>query len=295
MTASLRYGENVYGVLSASVPIRLITDEEKDLFAEVVADIAFGLHNMDIEREREQAEEEILKMNEELEKRIAEQELAEENVRMYADLATKAQEEERKRIALDLHDETAQELSRLGLEIDLLMGRTNSISADAINGLEELRGRTDHILQGVRRFSQDLRPPLLEDFGLEAAISGLVDDLCDQYAINCSLETAGTSRRFSPSSELVLFRIAQEALSNVGKHSRATEATIQLRFGPEKTTLSVTDNGQGFEVPKGPGGFARLGRLGILGMHERARLIHGSCSIESEPGRGTTVTVEFRG
>jgi len=90
----------------------------------------------------------------------------------------------------------------------------------------------------------------------------------------------------------LLFRIAQEALSNVRKHSQATEAEIRVEFAPEEVRLAVTDNGQGFEIPEMLSDFAGEGKLGILGMHERARLLNGSFSVESEAGKGTTVSVE---
>lgn len=223
---------------------------------------------------------------------ITDQRRAEENMRIYAELLTEAQEEERKRIARELHDETAQELSRLALDIDFLIATPKGLPEDMITRLEELRGRIDTILQGVRRFSHDLRPSLLEDFGLLVALQWITDNLTNRYMLSSSVEVVGTPRRLSPHTELVLFRIAQEALNNVRKHSRATKAQVRLEFSPEKVSLSITDNGQGFAMPQAIGDFVRLGRLGILGMQERARLINGTFSVQSEVGKGTTVTVE---
>jgi len=223
---------------------------------------------------------------------ITDQRRAEENMQMYAELLTEAQEEERKRIARELHDETAQELSRLALDIDFLIATPKGLPEDMITRLEELRGRIDTILQGVRRFSHDLRPSLLEDFGLLVALQWITDNLTNRYMLSSSVEVVGTPRRLSPHTELVLFRIAQEALNNVRKHSRATKAQVRLEFSPEKVSLSITDNGQGFAMPQAIGDFVRLGRLGILGMQERARLINGTFSVQSEVGKGTTVTVE---
>ncbi len=223
---------------------------------------------------------------------ITDQRRAEENMRIYAELLTEAQEEERKRIARELHDDTAQELSRLALDIDFLIATPKGLPEDMTARLEELRGRIDTILQGVRRFSHDLRPSLLEDFGLLVALQWITDNLTNRYMLSSSVEVVGTPRRLSPHTELVLFRIAQEALNNVRKHSKATKAQVRLEFSPEKVTLSITDNGQGFAMPQAIGDFVRLGRLGILGMQERARLINGTFSVQSEVGKGTTVTVE---
>jgi PAS domain S-box-containing protein len=223
---------------------------------------------------------------------ITDQRRAEENMRIYAELLTEAQEEERKRIARELHDDTAQELSRLALDIDFLIATPKGLPEDMITRLEELRGRIDTILQGVRRFSHDLRPSLLEDFGLLVVLQWITDNLTNRYMLSSSVEVVGTPRRLSPHTELVLFRIAQEALNNVRKHSKATKAQVRLEFSPEKVTLSITDNGQGFAMPQAIGDFVRLGRLGILGMQERARLINGTFSVQSEVGKGATVTVE---
>lgn len=223
---------------------------------------------------------------------ITEQRQAEENMRIYAELVTEAQEEERKRIARELHDDTAQELASLALDIDLLISAPKNLSKPAVDHLERFRERTDHILQGVRRFSQDLRPPVLEDFGLLVALEWAAEDLTSHYMLSSSVEVAGKPRRLSSHSELVLFRIAQEALNNVRKHSRATKVLVRLEFGPDQISLSISDNGQGFEMPKATGDFVRLGKLGILGMYERARLVNGTFEVQSEMGKGTTVKVE---
>ena len=223
---------------------------------------------------------------------ITEERRAQENTRIYAKLVTEAQEDERKRIARELHDETAQELSRLGLDVDLLIGNKKGLPTGIASELEGIRREIAHILKGVRRFSQDLRPSVLEDFGLLVALQWVTDDVANENVLSSTVEVSGNPRRLSPHTELVLFRVAQEALSNVRKHSQATRAVVRLEFAPGKVILSVTDNGKGFEMPKATGDFARLGKLGVLGMHERAQLINGTCSVRSEPGKGTTVTVE---
>ncbi len=225
---------------------------------------------------------------------VTQQQRAEQNIRRYAELVTEAQEEERKRIARELHDETAQELARLALDIDLLIGSPKGLPSgtELTRQLESFRKRTDHILQGVRRHSQDLRPPILEDFGLLVALQWITEILTNHYMLNASVEVVGTPRRMAPNTELVLFRIAQEALINVRRHAHAKNAVVRLAFSPDSVTVSVSDDGTGFEKPVDAGDFVRLGKLGLLGMYERARLINGSFSLESEGGKGTTVSVE---
>jgi len=222
---------------------------------------------------------------------ITEQKRLQENMQFYVSEITKAQEEERKRIARELHDGTAQALARLGFDIDLLLQTKQKLSDEAKGHLEDLRSRVDEAMEEVRRFSHELRPAILDALGLVDALRWLTDDLSPEQGIDVSLELEGTLRRLSPEAELVLFRIAQEALSNVRKYSKATKAVVRVEFGAGKVKLSVSDNGQGFELPKEIGEFVHSGKLGLIGVQERTRLLDGSLKIQSEPGRGTTVEV----
>jgi PAS domain S-box-containing protein len=228
------------------------------------------------------------------ERRRAESLLAEqENIRIYAHLVTQTQELERRRISRELHDETVQSLARLGLDIDRLTNSKQKLPEDVRESLEELRKRTDDILQGVRRFSQALRPPMLEELGLLDSLRWMADNLTGQHGLTVSVRVLGKPRRLPPQKELVLFRIAQEALQNVWKHSQATEAVVTAEFNQQGIRLSITDNGRGFEMPERVGDFARLGKLGAMGMQERAALAGGTFSVHSEPNAGTTVTVSL--
>jgi len=215
-----------------------------------------------------------------------------ENARIYTMLVTRAQEDERKRISRELHDETVQQLCSLGFDIDLLIGQRGRQNKEITAGLHKLRQKLDQVSQGVRRFSQELRPAVLEDFGLLDGIRWLVDDVSSQYGINSSLKIEGKPRRLSPQVELILYRITQEALNNVRRHSQATETAVRFEFAADKVTLTVTDNGRGFKMPETKAGFVQQGNLGILGMYERAFLVNGSCSVQSEVGKGTKVIVE---
>lgn len=224
---------------------------------------------------------------------VTRQRKAEDNIRTYAELLTEAHENERKRIARELHDETAQELARLALDIDLLISSPKLLqkASDMVERLEEFRKKTDSILQGVRRFSQDLRPPVLEDFGLIVALQWIAEELNVHYMLNVTVGVTGTPRRIMPNTELVLFRIAQEALNNVRKHAKATRVDVNLAFLPDSVRLTVVDNGQGFKMPEDRGEFVPMGKLGLLGMYERSRLIDGQFLLESDIGKGTTVDV----
>lgn len=217
-----------------------------------------------------------------------------ENLRAYTNKVIEAQEEERKRIARDLHDETAQALLSLGMEIDsLIRTKEGQLPQDVVNYLEELRGRTNDIFQGVRYMSQALRPPVLEELGLSEAIRWLARDTDDQYGINIHCDIQGTPRGLTPEIELTLFRIAQEALTNIGKHALATKSIVQLDFNSEKVRLTISDNGRGFELPEGTDNLALSDKMGLIGMQERAWLIDGTLTLSSVLGEGTTVTLEI--
>ena len=223
---------------------------------------------------------------------ITEEKRMEENLRFYLRQVSRAQEEERKRIARELHDDTAQGLVALSRRLDDLVSTSEDLSPHDIELLEELREQTNRILEGVRRFSQDLRPSILDDLGLLPALEWLTSDLSQHFGIAIATAVVGPERRFSLEAELLLFRIAQEALRNVWRHSDASRAWVTVEFDEGKATLTITDNGKGFELPRRLEDLASDGKLGLAGMQERAQLLGGSFTIQSEPGKGTVITVE---
>jgi PAS domain S-box-containing protein len=226
---------------------------------------------------------------------ITEQRRLRENIQFYIAEITRYQEEERERIARELHDETAQALASLSLDISAITKAKERLSGETVKRLEQLQAKVDSIMEGVRRFAHELRPDVLDRLGLMSALELLADELNQGAKINARVEVNGTARRLSPQLELVLFRIAQEALRNVKKHSEATEAVVRVEFTAKQIKLNVTDNGIGFELPEVLSDFAGESKLGLIGMQERARLLDGSFSVESQPGRGTTITVEVVG
>jgi PAS domain S-box-containing protein len=226
---------------------------------------------------------------------ISEERRLRDNMRFYIDRITTVQEEERKRIARELHDETAQALAALSLNVEAIIRAKEPLSEETLKRLEQLQDRIDSISEGVRRFSHELRPGMLDQLGLLPALEWLADNLSEAYDIEATVEVLGTRHRLSDDVELVLFRIAQEALSNVRRHSKATKAQVRVEFSPDKVKLVITDNGKGFELPDMLDDLAAKGGLGILGMQERARVINADFSVDSEPGKGTIVTVEVVG
>jgi len=223
---------------------------------------------------------------------ITEQMRARDNLRAYASRAIMAQEEERKRIARELHDDTAQALASLGMDIDSLVKTKAWNSKDISKRLRSLRDRTGDILRGVRTLSQDLRPTILDELGLLVAIEGLANDLAEKHDLKVGFDVRGTPRRLSSDTELALFRIVQEALTNIGKHARASRFELDVEFGTDNITLKISDNGRGFHVPPVIDDFAYSDKLGLTGMRERAKLIDGTLSIISKPGQGTNIILE---
>jgi signal transduction histidine kinase len=216
-----------------------------------------------------------------------------ENLRFYLQQVTRAQEEERRRIARELHDDTTQNLVALSRRLDSLISTSDYLSPKDVTRLEELRQETDRISDGVHRFSQDLRPSILDDLGLLPALEWLTSDISKHFGIAIGVAVLGSLRRPSPEIELVLFRIAQESLRNMWKHSEASRAWVTVEFGSDKINLTVQDNGKGFKLPEKIEGLASTGKLGLAGMQERAHLIGGTLTLQSKPGEGTTVMVEI--
>ncbi|MBA7635432.1 hypothetical protein ES703_43036 [subsurface metagenome] len=224
---------------------------------------------------------------------ITEEKRMQENARFYVQQMVRAQEEERKRIARELHDDTAQVLGSLSREVDNFMRKKTYLLPDEVAFLQYVRQQLNRGLQGVHRFSQDLRPPMLDDLGLLPALRSLVNEMEEHHGIDAELRVLGGERRFTPEVELLIFRIVQEAFSNIRRHARASRAWVTVEFGEGKTRMTIGDNGQGLELPSRIDDLPRNGMLGIAGMQERARLLGGTLELQSTPGKGTTLIVEI--
>ncbi len=223
---------------------------------------------------------------------VTQEKRMQESLRFYLGQITIAQEEERKRIARELHDDTIQALVVLARQLDDIALEPGVSSGNEIR-LETLREQVNNVMADVRRLSQDLRPPALDRLGLVPALEWLASDIQKRSGIEVKVKANGVSRRFVPELELVLFRIAQEALRNVWRHAEATMAGVKLEFvGKEKIRMVIEDNGKGFDPPVTTGDLVKQGRLGLAGMQERITLVGGSMKIESKLGQGTVVVIE---
>lgn len=200
----------------------------------------------------------------------------------------KAQEEERLRIARELHDETAQALASL-LVRQRVAERTTDPEA-LQRTMADLRALTSEALEGVRRMALELRPTMLDDLGLVAAVEAFARQFGQRTGIPVEVRVARRPDRLPPEVELVAFRVIQEALSNVARHSGASRAEVGLSAGPELLVVTVADDGRGFDLT--PALDSRERSLGLFGMRERAALVGGRLRIDSRPARGTRVHLE---
>jgi signal transduction histidine kinase len=197
-----------------------------------------------------------------------------------------AQESERRRIARDLHDNLGQKLSLLCMEIASLGAQTGVVPAALAEGIASLAERAEDIVRDVHCLSHDLHPPKLELLGLSPAIAGLCHDMASRYSVRIEFRQGAGSPCVSGDAALCLFRVTQEALQNVVKHSGANTATVYLSQALRHIRLQLADDGKGF------GGSSNSGvGLGLLSMRERVHMASGRIVIRSVPGQGTRVAV----
>lgn len=258
----------------------------------------------------------IRNWNRELEKRVQErtQELeasrndleatSKENLRLYEELRHKealrsellrkvisVQEEERRRMARELHDETSQALSALILSIETA-SQDAPATAGLLDKLRESETVARGLLENVHRLIFDLRPTVLDDLGLVAAVRWYAESRLVPMGTRVHLETEGAERRLPSPIETAVFRVAQEALTNVARHAEAENVAISLTFKNGILRVDVEDDGKGFDVADVERGADSARGLGLLGMRERVALLDGSLAIDSALDSGTIVSIE---
>jgi signal transduction histidine kinase len=216
---------------------------------------------------------------------------AQEGLHDYIGAITSAQEEERTRLARELHDDTIQAV--IALKQRLQLAQKSVKDQNGRQSLKELETLAEQTIENLRRLTRALRPIYLEDLGLVTALEMLARETSQAHQLVVGFQKTGQERRLSREVELSLYRIAQEALNNVVKHSKASDADLKIAFETSEIQMDVADNGNGFVVPNSPTEFAPNGHFGLLGVHERADLIGAQLEIESTLGKGTKLRVKL--
>ena len=209
----------------------------------------------------------------------------------YAARVVLGQEEERRHIAQELHDGPVQMLIHLCRQIDEIVAH-NSSGSDGSSSFADLRANVEETVAELRSIAKGLRPSVLDDLGLVASINQIVSEAGDRQCFEASFGVTGAERRLPAAIELALFRIAQEALSNIERHASASRVAVGLSFdNGSGVRLLVSDDGIGFDA-QDTHNAADKGSLGLRGMTERARLIGSEITLHSDPGTGTGTTVD---
>lgn len=231
---------------------------------------------------------EVQHLQKELTEMARKVEAAQDGLHDYIGAITSAQEEERLRLARELHDETIQAVIALKQRIQL--AETSIKDQRGKRSLQELGSLAEQTIGNLRRIIRALRPIYLEDLGLVTALEMLAHET---KALQVDFHCAGSEQRLERDVELALYRIAQEALSNVLRHAKASHAILNIDFGEHDVQLEISDDGIGFVVPQSPTDFASSGHFGLLGMRERSELIGGRLEVKSEAGVGTRLSIRL--
>jgi two-component system sensor histidine kinase DegS len=233
------------------------------------------------------------RFKEQKDKAMADLEKMKENLRFYLKQAVMAQEEERKRLSRELHDDTVQFLGGISRSLDNFIRKNTNLPSDDLTALKKMHERLNTGLRDVQRFSQDLRPSILDYLGLLTALRSLANKANERHQVEMEFHVTGTEKRFRPEIEILIFRIVQEALNNIGKHAQATKVQLLIDFSETVVKFTIIDNGIGFQLPDQLDTLPRAGKLGLAGIQERLILLGGTLKIDSHPGKGTTVHFEI--
>ncbi len=230
------------------------------------------------------------RLEEEVRARTAALERQQTVIRRLLQKVITAQEEERSRIARELHDEIGQALTalRLGLNSIARYVPADTPAAERLRRLDELVERS---IADLRRLVTALRPGTLDQLGLVPAVRWMADQTLAPLGIRTTVAVEGTEERLPPEIEIVLFRIAQEGITNIARHSQAHHARIHFRWDANRVMMTIEDDGQGFSPEALEEAVVDRGGLGLAGMRERAALLGGTLTVHSAPGQGTRITV----
>jgi signal transduction histidine kinase len=246
----------------------------------------------DLEQRVEERTSELSRVNENLQTEIIKHKESETARLQLLHRLVTAQEEERRRISRELHDQTGQHLAALLLGLKTLNKSAGNGSGSLHKGLLQLQKLTERLVEEAHHLAWELRPAALDDLGLETAISNYVEKWSERNSISLDFHSGLNKLRLPPPVETAVFRIVQEALTNVLKHAQADRVSVMLEYRNDELLVIVEDNGRGFQ-PEVPLTLNERGGLGLVGIRERVALVGGKFNIESEPGSGATLVVRI--
>jgi len=224
---------------------------------------------------------------------LARSHLMQEQLRHLSHQILLAQEEERKHISRELHDEISQILTGINVRLAALKRETTVNAGGLKRRIASTQRLVEKSVAAVHHFARELRPAMLDDLGLIPTLLAYMKDLGKRTGLQIRFTTSTAARieQLDSLRRTVLYRVAQEALTNVAKHAQASLVKVSIQIQPGAICMEVSDNGKSFSVDDALGARRRR-RLGLLGMRERAEMVGGTFAIESAPGKGTTIRVQ---
>ena len=256
---------------------------------------ALAVRNRKLRREivRRQAVEEALKKSKRYQSRLLDQSRdMQEQLRHLSHQILQAQEEERRRISRELHDEIVQTLVGINVHLETL-AREATVNPRALKQkiarTQRLVGKSVNI---VHHFARELRPATLDDLGLIATLHSFMKDFMKRTGIRVHFTAFAGVEQLDSARRTVLYRVVQSALANVAQHARASRVQVSIQKLPDAVRMKITDNGKSFDVGR-LSHIKRSKHLGLLGMRERVEMVGGNLSVESAPGRGTTIGAQI--
>ena len=258
-----------------------------------VAVLAASNRKLEKEIVRRQVVEEALRKSEQHQSLLLEQSrVMQEQLRRLSRQILMAQEEERKAISRELHDVIAQTLTAINIRLAALKKGASLNTEDLDRNIVQTQRLVEKSVDIVHQFARELRPAVLDDLGLIPALHAYMESFTARTGIRASLRAAAKVEQLDPSRRTVLFRVAQEALTNVSRHAQASHVEVSLQKSRESICMRITDDGKSFDVHRTLNGEGRK-RLGLLGMMERVEMIDGCFDVESAPGKGTTIVARI--
>jgi signal transduction histidine kinase len=234
----------------------------------------------------------LLQLNDALEGRNIELAALNRDLRRLSSQVLHVQEAERQRISRELHDEVGQALTAIHMNLALLQ-KNGAVDASLLkNKIADTQRVLQHTMETVHSFARELRPAMLDELGLLPALRSYLKAFAERTGVRPHFRGSPEAEALNSEQKTVVFRVAQESLTNVAKHARASRVDLTLETREGAVRVQIKDNGKAFQMEKQfPASGKR--RLGLLGMQERVRLVSGRFAVRSTPGKGTTVSVEI--